>query len=432
MTEDYIDCKVGDLLKLKNGYAFKSNIYQNDGIPVIRIGDIQDWNVNIESAKKIAENKDFDSYQVKNGDILIAMSGATTGKFGLYSSEEKAYQNQRVGNLVPHNDILTQRKYIYYLLYSLKREIEKEAYGGAQPNISASKIENLETLLFPLPIQRAIVAKIEELFSSLDSGIADLKKAQEQLKIYRHSLIDLIFKNILVEKSEKKKLKVITDKIGSGATPKGGRSAYKTQGIPFVRSLNIHFDFIKYEGLAFIDEVQAEKLSNVTIKEGDVLLNITGASIGRVNIAPKEFDDGRVNQHVSIIRSKLGELYHPYLKYFLQSPNIQSWIANENYGATRQALTKGMLENLEVPCPSFELQKKLVEELEEKISSCKWIEKTITQNLIKAERLRQSILKKAFEGKLLSEEEIEKAKKEHDYEPADVLLQKIKAEKKKK
>ena len=99
-------------------------------------------------------------------------------------------------------------------------------------------------------------------------------------------------------------LKDITTKIGSGSTPKGGNSVYKTSGIPFVRSLNIYSDYIKYDDLAFIDMEQAKKLANVEIQENDVLLNITGASIGRVNIAPQAFVGGRVNQHVAIIRVK--------------------------------------------------------------------------------------------------------------------------------
>src|SRR5690606_36227319 len=124
MKEDWIECTLGDLLKLKNGFAFKSSKYITDGIPVLRIGDIQDWNVDVVNAKRIEENEEYNQHIVSKGDILIAMSGATTGKFGIYNSDEKAYQNQRVGNLIPHSDKYTNKNYIYYLLYSLKRDIE--------------------------------------------------------------------------------------------------------------------------------------------------------------------------------------------------------------------------------------------------------------------------------------------------------------------
>ena len=122
ISEDWVECKLGDLLKLKNGFAFKSSKYVESGIPVLRIGDINNWKVNVEDTKKIIEDEEYDSYIVKKGDILIAMSGATTGKFGIYHFEEKAYQNQRVGNLILHSDYFLDKKYVFYLLYSLKKK----------------------------------------------------------------------------------------------------------------------------------------------------------------------------------------------------------------------------------------------------------------------------------------------------------------------
>ena len=90
-------CKLSDILTLKNGFAFKSSEYKDSGIPILRISDIQEGSVSPSNAKCIDENENFDEYVVNKGDILIAMSGATTGKFGIYDSELKAYQNQRVG-----------------------------------------------------------------------------------------------------------------------------------------------------------------------------------------------------------------------------------------------------------------------------------------------------------------------------------------------
>ncbi|NRA50516.1 MAG: restriction endonuclease subunit S, partial [Phaeodactylibacter sp.] len=147
------------------------------------------------------------------------------------------------------------------------------------------------------------------------------------------------------------------------------------------------------------------------------------------NIAPKDFENGRVNQHVSIIRPKTETFLPIYLKYFLQSPSIQEWISNVNYGVTRQALTKSAQENLELPLPLIEEQHQIVQEIESRLSVCDKVEQSITESLEKAKALRQSILKKAFEGKLLSAAEIEACKAAPDYEPASVLLEKIKAEK---
>jgi len=154
------ETELGEILFLKNGFAFKSNSYQNVGTPVIRISDIQNGVVTTEFSVRIIGSEEFNNYSVNKGDILMAMSGATTGKFGIYKANESAFQNQRVGNFRLYSDELVDKKFIFSLLGNLKREIEKKAYGGAQPNISAKNIENLKFNLPPLPEQNQIVAKI--------------------------------------------------------------------------------------------------------------------------------------------------------------------------------------------------------------------------------------------------------------------------------
>lgn len=289
---------------------------------------------------------------------------------------------------------------VKYLKYSIDNCNIKHT-GSSIPQLTVPAIKSLKIPIPSLKSQEAIVLKIEELFSELDKGIQDLKTAEQQLKTYRQSILKWAFKDLISKKQNFKKLKDITSKIGSGSTPKGGSDNYHDSGIPLVRSLNIHFDYIKYKNLAFIDLHQAEKLKNVIINENDVLLNITGASIGRVNIAPKEFDNGRVNQHVSIIRPKNNSFLPKFLKYFIQTSEIQNWISNSNYGVTRQALTKSMLENLEIPLPKVEKQQLIIQEIENCLSVVDKMEESIIQSLEQAETLRQSILKKAFSGELV-------------------------------
>jgi len=190
---------LGAILFLKNGFAFKSNSYQEAGTPVIRISDIQDGVVTTKSSIRIKASEEFNNYLVHKGDILIAMSGATTGKYGIYKQKELAYQNQRVGNFRLYSDDLINKKFIFFLLGSLKRKIEIKAYGGAQPNISGKNIERLKFNLPPLPEQHRIVAKIEELFSELDNGIESLKKAREQLKTYRQAVLKYAFEGKLTK-----------------------------------------------------------------------------------------------------------------------------------------------------------------------------------------------------------------------------------------
>ena len=117
-----------------------------------------------------------------------------------------------------------------------------------------------------------------------------------------------------------KKLKDLTTKIGSGATPRGGNGAYHKNGIPLIRSLNVYDLKFTYDDLAFINDEQAKKLDNVTVEKDDVLLNITGASVCRCASVPNRLVPARVNQHVSIIRADRKNLDGTFLKYLLVSP----------------------------------------------------------------------------------------------------------------
>ena len=179
------------------------------------------------------------------------------------------------------------------------------------------------------------------------------------------------------------KLKDICEKIGSGATPKGGKGAYTTQGISLIRSQNVLDFSFAYDGLAYINEQQAEKLNNVTIEKGDVLLNITGDSVARVCMVPDEVLPARVNQHVSIIRGKAECVLGSYLLYYLQmlKPVLLQLASG---GATRNALTKGMLEELEIEVPTISEQKKIVsiiDDIQEKIKNNTKINDNLEQQI---------------------------------------------------
>ena len=142
----------------------------------------------------------------------------------------------------------------------------------------------------------------------------------------------------------------VCSKIGSGATPSGGKEAYKGGDYHLIRSQNVlDFAFSK-DGLASINDEQANKLKNVEIIQGDVLLNITGDSVARCCIVPSEILPARVNQHVEIIRPRKEELDNHYLLYYLQHYKRQL-LQIASAGATRNAITKAMIENLILPCP---------------------------------------------------------------------------------
>lgn len=183
-------------------------------------------------------------------------------------------------------------------------------------------------------------------------------------------------------------------KIGSGATPKGGSSVYLDIGeICLIRSQNIYNDGFNPSGLVYITEDSADKLKNVIIEDGDILLNITGDSVARVCLAKEEYLPARVNQHVSIIRPNTSEFDARFLRYFLASPKMQNLLlVIASSGATRNALTKGMIESLEVPKPPLEVQTSIADNLsslDDKIELNRQINQTL-------EAMAQAIFKSWF------------------------------------
>jgi len=367
MREDWITCTLGELLTLKNGFAFKSSNYISGGIPVIRIGDINDWIVDETQAKCVVENKEYDGYIVEKGDILIAMSGATTGKFGVYESDSKAYQNQRVGNLKPSSKDFIDKKYIFNLLYSLKYEIEKGAYGGAQPNISAGKIHALNTVLAPLPEQRAIVAKIEELFSDLDKGIADLKKAQDQLKVYRQAVLKKAFDGL-----DEVPFDQLVASSQNGMAKRRGSEGSETKVLRLADITNLEIDNSSPRSI-ILTQKEHEKYQ---LHEGDLLaIRVNGSIdlVGRfIHVTKKnESENWAFCDH--LIRVTLNEerAVPKFYFYFFQLPEVRKFI-HENMvsSAGQNTVSQGTVKAISVATTALEEQRQIVQEIESRLSVC--------------------------------------------------------------
>lgn len=193
-----------------------------------------------------------------------------------------------------------------------------------------------------------------------------------------------------MDKWKEYKLGEITSKIGSGATPKGGKESYLGGDIALIRSQNVLDFAFTSSGLVYINKEQASKLNNVEVKENDILLNITGDSVARTCIVPQNVLPARVNQHVAIIRGN-DIVDNRYLLYYLQY--IKPYLLSLSQGgATRNALTKKMLEDLGIKVPSKSVQNIIVSilsSLDDKIE----LNRRINENL---EQQAQTLFKSWF------------------------------------
>jgi type I restriction enzyme, S subunit len=208
--------------------------------------------------------------------------------------------------------------------------------------------------------------------------------------------------------------------IGSGITPKGGKSVYQSSGIPFIRSQNVYPGNLRLDDVAYINAELHESMSRTHILPNDVLLNITGASIGRSAVIPPFFKDGNVNQHVCILRL-FSQIDSNYISWFLNSPLGQKQIMDSQFGVTRQGLNYSQARMLQVPLAPFSEQYRIVNRIEELFSRLDAGVEALKKAKVQLHRYRQSVLKAAVEGKLTEE-----WRKAHpDVDPSEKLLERI-------
>lgn len=295
-----------------------------------------------------------DFFEQEGNAIILSAIGARCGKCFFASGKWTAIKNTIV--IKSNSNIL-----LNYLFEYINNEQYWVKSGTAQPFITMGSAYEQKIPLPPLDIQQKIVSEIEVLE-------AKEKKAKEEVEKLKENIKNVISKVT----GELTTLSNITSKIGSGATPLGGEGSYKQTGISLIRSQNVYDSEFYEKGLAFIDEIQAEKLKGVTVEKNDILFNITGASICRCCIVPEKYLPARVNQHVSIIR--VAEKALPkFVQSILVSKLYKDKLLEIGEGATsREAITKQQLEDFKIPLPPLSEQQKIVseiEKIEEKIAA---------------------------------------------------------------
>lgn len=312
--------QLGDLIDIQSGYAFKSKESTDGGHFLVRIGNVQDGYVSLDNPKFVALDGRTERFALREGDFLTSLTGNIGRVARVEDGHLPAALNQRVARLTVTGPTTLHPDYFFYFLSSdlFREELCGGGHGAAQQNVSASAISKLT---IPVPLfaeQQRIVRILDEAFE----GIATAKASAEKNFQNARALFESHLQSVFSQRGEgwvEKTLKSVTTKIGSGATPRGGEESDKAEGVSLIRSLNVHDLRFKYDKLAFLDDAQADELSNVEVQPRDVLLNITGASVARCSIVPDDVLPARVNQHVSIISPIADTLDPDYLHYLLIS-----------------------------------------------------------------------------------------------------------------
>ncbi|HBS3216171.1 restriction endonuclease subunit S [Klebsiella sp. K5-233] len=350
-----------EVCDFKNGFAFKSNLFKETGLPIVRITNIDGFNVNLDEVKYFSPNdykEDISSFEVSMGDIVIAMSGATTGKVGFYKNETRCYLNQRVGKFVPKRNLLNN-KYLYHFLLLNTEAIYILAGGGAQPNLSSNAL--MSKLLIPIPsssnpekslaIQSEIV-RILDKFTALTAELtAELTMRKKQYNYYRDQLLSFDEGEV-----EWKTLGEITRKIASGRN----------------KTRQAEGDFPVYGSTGLLG------FTNEPAYSGDLLLVArVGAYAGLVNAVSGHFD---VSDNTLIIHPS-DSWNSRFAFHQLTHMNLNQYAV----GAGQPLITGGMLKNLKVPVPSLNEQTRIAKILDK----FETITVSITEGLPREIELRQ-------------------------------------------
>jgi type I restriction enzyme, S subunit len=297
----------------------------------------------------------------------------------------------------------TDPRFLYYAIHSIK--IDDKGYAR-----HFQLLEKSDFPLPPLPEQHAIVSKIEELFSELDNGKQQLQTALQQLKVYRQSLLKAAFEGKLTNKNVKdgelpegwiiKKLNEIGTWKGGGTPSKSKIEFWENGNVLWVSPKDMKSQKI-YDTIDKITKDAIENSSTKLIPKDSILFVVRSGILRRTLPIAMTVSEVTVNQDLQALTPK--DVLAEYVYWYVSAKNDDIRKTCSKDGTTVESIESSLLKNCLIPICSREEQQLIVQELESKLTVCDKIEETITQSLQQAETLRQSILKKAFDGELITE-----------------------------
>ena len=296
---------------------------------------------------------------LRTGDLVVN-EGGDVGRCAIWQGQVKECYYQNSVNRV-RNQEKASTLFLYYWINNLKVAgfIDSIVAKTTIAHLTAEKLEAMPWPSIPLAEQIRIADYLDASCAAIDAAVNAKKKQLESLIEMKKETLHRAFNHA---EWPVERVKDLAIKIGSGVTPDGGSAGYLDEGIPLLRSQNVHFDGLRLDDVAFIAPETHREMRNSQLKPHDVLLNITGASIGRCTYVPDDFGEGNVNQHVCIIRPG-HRLHYRFLAEYLSSPMGQGQIMSTFTGASRQGLSHKDLGLIRIPAPSIETQCEVVASL---------------------------------------------------------------------
>ncbi len=381
----------------------------------------------------------------KSGQFIYGKQNFHKGAFGIIPPELDGYETSAdIPSFDIREDCLPEWIYYFFKINNRYIELEKIARGMGSKRIHPEQLADIEIPLPSIDNQRLYISKFKIIENSTDTVFNEQVHQHNLIKKLRQQILQdavqgklvpqdpndepasMLLERIKMEKEKlvrEKKIKKektlppitpeeipfeipenwvwcrlgdICTKIGSGSTPKG--SNYSIKGYPFFRSQNIHDYGLVYDDIKFISNEVQNQMAGTIVEPSDLLLNITGGSLGRCAYVPNDFVEGNVSQHVCIIRPIFQDNY--FIHKVILSPYFQTLVFESTTGAGREGLPKYNLEKFIIPIPSISEQYRIATKTEQLMTLCNELGQSVQQSQKYTQELLQVALKEALEPKI--------------------------------
>ena len=428
IPQGWVECQLGDICNLDNG----SKVY-NVNLPLLDVKYLRGKKEAINVEKGVLLN---------NGDFVILVDGENSGE--IFSIYEQGIMGSTFKKLIFSDYINVD--FAKFKIMSKQKMFKLHKVGSAIPHLNKKLFKSLQLLLPPLNEQRRIVEKIESEFAKIDEGLEHLEHAKEQIKQYRQSVLKSAFEGKLTQQNpDDESAEILLHKINSkakfihndnlpqgwivcllgevcevvtGSTPSTKNdNNYNSKDYPFFKPTDLNAGYYTNNSKDYVSEYAYDRARK--LPKNSVLVTCIGATIGKTGIIRQA---GICNQQINAILPN-NYILPELLYWYCTSEHFQNLIKQTASATTLPILNKRNFEKLHIVFMPLNEQKKIVEEIDKRSAVADEVEKVVEDNIEKAKQLKQSILKKAFEGRLVPQDPNDK--------PATILLEKIKQERSK-
>ncbi|MGU7401867.1 restriction endonuclease subunit S [Salmonella enterica subsp. houtenae serovar 48:g,z51:-] len=438
MSKNWQRCQLGDVLTLINGRAYKKEEMLTEGVPILRIQNLNGGNKWFYSNLDLAEDK----YCYKD-DLLYAWSAT----FGPYWSkwDHKLIYHYHIWKI--ETSSVLYKQFAYYALWNITEALKASAHGVAMPHITKAGMEAWEIDLPPLTEQKVIAEKLDTLLAQVDSTKARLERIPQILKRFRQSVIVAAVSGKLTKELHKINKFKLTElnislpslwkvsEIGQFADVKGGKRLPKGEsliaentGFPYIRAGQLKNGTVLPEGQLYLEEHIQKSISKYIVSSGDLYITIVGACIGDAGIIPDIYNNANLTENAAKICNLNKNIFNKFLSLWLRSSYLQDIINSEIKSGAQGKLALARIKSLPLILPPLEEQHEIVRRVEQLFAYADTIEKQVNNALTRVNNLTQSILAKAFRGELTAQWRAENPDLISGENSAAALLEKIKAE----